>query len=312
MDDAVVWYGYVTVANASQIQITSGSLAQNYYGSFSYGNNDLSGGTVTSSEFYRNGVKIWDVTGGPYNALTVESYINSGNILGLQAYVLSASDRLNGSNDGDILDGNANNDQIYGNNGNDKLRGGSGNDYLDGGNGTDTALYSNVRSLYTVTKTLSGYDVSGPDGSDTLINIERLKFTDKTIALDIDGTAGQAYRLYQAAFDRQPDSSGLGYWINDMDNGSSLTTVAAGFFQSPEFQALYGSNPSTTTLITNFYQNVLHRAPDQAGFDYWAGELNSGKITPAGALASFCESTENQAQVIGSIQNGIEYTSWLG
>ncbi|MFZ6720083.1 DUF4214 domain-containing protein [Undibacterium sp. Ji49W] len=53
-----------------------------------------------------------------------------------------------------------------------------------------------------------------------------------------------------------------------MDKGFNLRTVAAGFFQSPEFQKLYGSNPSTTTLITNFYQNVLHRAPDQAGFDY--------------------------------------------
>ncbi len=145
-----------------------------------------------------------------------------------------------------------------------------------------------------------------------LTNVERLQFSDTYIALDIAGTAGQAYRLYQAAFDRKPDLAGLGYWIKDMDKGTSLTTVAAGFFQSSEFQKLYGSNPNTTTLITNFYQNVLHRAPDQAGFDYWAGELNTGKITPAGALASFCESTENQALVIGSIQNGIEYTPWLG
>ena len=97
-----------------------------------------------------------------------------------------------------------------------------------------------------------------------------------------------------------------------MDKGSSLTTVAAGFFQSAEFQKLYGANPSTTTLITNFYQNVLHRAPDQAGFDYWNNQLSKGQITAAGALASFCESTENQAQVIGTIQNGIEFKLWLG
>jgi len=103
---------------------------------------------------------------------------------------------------------------------------------------------------------------------------------------------------------------GLGYWIADMDKGSSLTTVAAGFMLSPEFQKLYGSSPSNTTLITNFYQNVLHRTPDKAGFDYWLDQLNTKKITAAGALASFCESAENQAMVIGSIQNGIEYLLW--
>ena len=35
----------------------------------------------------------------------------------------------------------------------------------------------------------------------------------KPLALDINGTAGQVYRLYQAAFDRKPDLVGLGYWI---------------------------------------------------------------------------------------------------
>ena len=165
---------------------------------------------------------------------------------------------------------------------------------------------SKISSGYTVTDTINTKSV------DTLLNVERIAFADTAVALDISGVGGQMYRLYQAAFDRKPDLTGLGYWINDMDHGTRLTTVAAGFFQSPEFQKLYGSTPTTTTLITNFYHNVLHRLPDQAGFDYWAGQLNTGVITPAGALASFCESTENQALVIGSIQNGIEYTQWLG
>lgn len=195
------------------------------------------------------------------------------------------------------------------------MSGSTGNDYIDGATGADTVLYKGVRSNYTVSKSGNGFivrDSSGVDGTDTLINIELLKFTDLNLSFDIAGIAGQAYRLYQAAFDRKPDLVGLGYWIADMTKGSSLTTVSSGFFQSLEFQKLYGSNPNTTTLITNFYQNVLHRAPDQAGLDYWAKELSSGRITPAGALASFCESSENQALVIGSIQNGIEYTAWLG
>jgi hypothetical protein len=48
-------------------------------------------------------------------------------------------------------------------------------------------------------------------GTDTLIGFKRLEFTDGTLALDVDAgdTAGQAYRLYQAAFARTPDMSGF-------------------------------------------------------------------------------------------------------
>ncbi|PXX45050.1 DUF4214 domain-containing protein [Undibacterium pigrum] len=209
--------------------------------------------------------------------------------------------------------GGAGNDKLIGNKVNNTFTGNGGNDTIDGGLGLDLANYASAHSNYTITASGSVALVkanSGTEGSDTLFNIERLHFSDENIALDINGIAGQAYRLYQAAFDRKPDLKGLGYWIADMDKGSSLTTVAAGFMLSPEFQKLYGSSPSNTTLITNFYQNVLHRTPDKAGFDYWLDQLNTKKITAAGALASFCESAENQALVIGSIQNGIEYLLW--
>ncbi|MFZ6771127.1 DUF4214 domain-containing protein [Undibacterium sp. SXout7W] len=206
-------------------------------------------------------------------------------------------------------------DTISGSAQNDVLKGFGGNDTIDGGAGTDIAVFSSNRVNYTLTKagnTITTSAVSGTDGVDTLINIERLQFTDKSVAFDLNGNAGQAYRLYQAAFDRKPDMLGLGYWIDAMDKGATLTQVAAGFFQSSEFQKLYGFNPNTSTLVTNFYQNVLHRLPDQGGFNYWSNLLNSGAITPASTLANFCESPENQAAVIGSIQNGIEFTQWLG
>lgn len=204
---------------------------------------------------------------------------------------------------------------IVGNAGNNLMSGSSGNDTLDGGAGNDLALYAGNASRYKITKTGNSFSIKDnnlQEGTDTLINIEMVRFEDHYVSFDVNGIAGQAYRLYQAAFDRKPDFAGLGYWINDMQNGSSLTTVAAGFFSSAEFQKLYGKAPSNTTLITNFYSNVLHRSPDKAGFDYWLTAMDSGKVSAAAALASFCESTENQAQVIGVIQNGIEYQEWLG
>ncbi|MFZ6649383.1 DUF4214 domain-containing protein [Undibacterium sp. TJN25] len=206
--------------------------------------------------------------------------------------------------------GGKGNDVLTGNDVANRLTGGGGNDQLDGGNGTDTAVYAGIRSQFTVSKNGSGYSVtdsSGTEGADAVVNIERLQFADAAVALDTNGVAGEAYRIYQAAFDRVPDLAGLGYWIRDMDKGSSLIDVASGFIASPEFQKLYGAAPSHTAMLDKLYQNVLHRTPDQAGYAYWIKELDSGQISAAGILASFSESVENQLQVIGKISNGIDY-----
>ncbi len=212
------------------------------------------------------------------------------------------------------LNGTAANDVLTGGAGNDTLTGGADNDTLDGGAGVDTAIYKNTRSTFTVQKNTTGYtvtDKTGAEGVDTLVTIEKISFTDTAIRFDTVGIPGQAYRVYKAAFDRTPDLSGLGYWINAMDKGAGLQTVAAGFIQSPEFTTLYGVNPSPETFLTKLYNNVLHRAYDQTGFDFWLGTLKTGANSQASVLAQFSESPENQAAVINIIGNGVEYTPSL-
>jgi hypothetical protein len=198
----------------------------------------------------------------------------------------------------DVLNGNA-----Y----NNSFKGYAGNDRIDGSTGIDTAYFSSFKSRYTISISGSAMSVVGPDGTDTLLNIERLQFDDKALAVDINGNAGQVYRLYQAAFDRKPDTGGLGVWINQMDNGKSLEWVSAQFQTSQEFQLKYGSSVSTDQFVTLLYQNVLHRSPDSGGLSAWKGALDAGAQSRAQVLAGFSESTENQIALIGSIQNGIEY-----
>jgi len=185
---------------------------------------------------------------------------------------------------------------------------GIGNDTIDGGAGINTVIYNCNRSSFTLTKTASGWTLSSAaEGIDTLTNVERIQFPNETLALDISGNAGQAYRVYQAAFNRTPDNAGLKYWIGVMDsNGASLNDVAAGFINSAEFQALYGSNPTNPDFVTKLYSNVLHRAPDQAGYDYWVDVLNRHLISNIDTLVNFSESPENQAGVLGAILNGID------
>lgn len=156
------------------------------------------------------------------------------------------------------------------------------------------------------------YLQSTADGGKTAYtDTERLVFQDEAVALDIDGHAGQAYRLYEAAFDRAPDQTGLGFWIDRLDQGASLQSVADGFVKSAEFQQLYGADPSTDSFVTALYQNVLDRAPDQEGLAFWTQQIDSGAMSEAQVLVGFAESEEMKLDLIGVVKDGIEYQQWV-
>ncbi|QJE00148.1 DUF4214 domain-containing protein [Massilia forsythiae] len=209
----------------------------------------------------------------------------------------------------------ANTANITGTAGNDKLTATAGSTAIDGQGGIDTVTYNGARANFTVAKEVWGYGVTdnaGNGGHDALINVERLHFNDADVALDINGNAGQMFRLYQAAFDRPAEAGGLGYWINAMDIGHSLQEIALSFTKSAEFIGMYGSNPSTSDFVTNLYHNVLHRDPEAGGFNFWVDSIDNKGASREQVLAFFSESPENQAQVIGSIQNGVVYEVWKG
>jgi len=71
----------------------------------------------------------------------------------------------------------------------DTFEGGKGDDIIDGGAGTDTAIYRGASKDYTWTKNANGtWTVRGAEGVDTLLNVERLQFADKTVTLTSSST----------------------------------------------------------------------------------------------------------------------------
>jgi hypothetical protein len=267
------------------------------------GNDRYSGNSDFIVELPNQGndtVEIWKSFSLPPNVENIEATPNVLNAL------IETGNELNNR-----LVGGSYADTLLGQAGNDILTGNEGNDLIDGGAGFDTAVYKGHRDYFSLQKTANGVTLTDNiygQGTDTLSNIERIKFVDAGIAFDIDGNAGQAYRIYQAAFDRAPDKGGLGFWISTMDGGASLADVAGGFMQSAEFANLYGNNPANADLVTKFYNNVLHRAPDSGGYQYWLSALDQHVLTPAQVLGSFAESAENKAALVGVTANGIEYT----
>ena len=186
--------------------------------------------------------------------------------------------------------------------------------YVNGGLGIDTVYFADdTQSRAKVTEIAEDrYIVSTAQGASFLNDIERLRFNDGVTAFDtgVGEHAGEAYRLYQAIFDRTPDATGLGYWIEQLDNGNTLNDIAGQFLLSNEFQTTYG-NTTDSQFINLLYQNVLDRTADAPGYDYWQGILSSGTARET-VLASFSESIENVSKLLPNISSGVQYQQWLG
>ena len=152
------------------------------------------------------------------------------------------------------------------------------------------------------------YLTSSSYGTDTLQEFKRIEFNNGTLALDIDAgeTAGQAYRLYQAAFARTPDMPGVAYHINDMEsNGLSIQQIASNFMASPEFKTQYGENLGDDAYINALYRNVLGRGASNDEVAYYQDHFDKGIWDRPQVMINFAESPENLALVGPDITSGI-------
>lgn len=311
---------------ASQYGFHNGTIYVVFAGSFQYDPDmgSLVGGIITGIVGGTFGQHFdFNVTDLSLEVSTVLTHLSAGNPYAVLPAAVNGDDRLFGEISGATLWGGPGNDvlmsdarpyrseTLLGGEGNDTLIG-HGGDILDGGPGLDTAKFNPFTmeggSLYIQSVAPGTVEIFDWHTTSmlTLLNVERATFGNVNFAFDIDGHAGQAYRLYQAAFDRKPDLGGMGFQMNALDTGLTLSQVAANFIASPEFQAKYGA-VDNTQFIALLYQHVLHRAPDDDGLQWHLSELEHG-YSRADVLTFFSESPENQANVIGDISAGIQYT----
>jgi T5SS/PEP-CTERM-associated repeat protein len=113
---------------------------------------------------------------------------------------LGGNDSLAGGGGNDTVEGGTGSDTIDGGAGNDTVVGGEGNDFIDGGDGTNVAVFSGPLADYTILvdggELALSADVAtslalvppdavitviGPDGTDTLTNVDVLRFSDKDV-----------------------------------------------------------------------------------------------------------------------------------
>lgn len=90
------------------------------------------------------------------------------------------------------------------------------------------------------------------------------------------GVEGTVARLYMAVFARQPDDAGHAYWVaTEAAGDATIDDVAQLFVLSEEFQLTYG-DLTDEEFVDLLYLNVLGRAGDAEGVEYWNGILDGG------------------------------------
>lgn len=228
----------------------------------------------------------------------------------------------------DLLYGDGGNDTVTGGVGNDTISGGAGNDLLDGGSDIDTAVFSGKRANYAVSKMATGFSVKdnvGTDGTDTLGNTERLKFSDSTIALTMDGVnAGSdtsaaynvlAEKLYVAYFGRPADATGfhnmasylqtaqappdIQAFIAANATNATVKAIISSFGTSAESGRLYTG--TTQEFVTAIFNNVLGRNPLTAGLTFWSDAIDTGVMSRGQAALNIMAGAEANTTAQGLI-----------
>lgn len=211
------------------------------------------------------------------------------------------NDTLWGGADADELDGRDGSDSLDGGTGDDTLVGGTGNDTLDGGfgsetvggNDTDTAVFSGSMYNYRLGPIEGGYviyDAYGDDGTDTLIDIEKLQFADwpagtieEYLEYLEEQNAGDATSpdLGSDPDFEEPAAPALPDLIATNVSVGSESVEAGGTVDVAYTISNIGSGPATSALAGIYLSaDPVITTSDTLYAVNWADSLGSGQIDP--------------------------------
>lgn len=194
-----------------------------------------------------------------------------------------------------------------------------GSESIDGGAGLDTLLYAGNKATYQLSQSTTNLIVTNPNDSDTdtLSNVERLKFSDTNLALDMASTqsGGQTALLIGAVLGKSSLTAKkplVGAVLNLFDQGYTLEQLCGAVMRLPIWSALTNggqADASATEIATYLLTTAKGYAPDAATL---ASAVNSLTNDPQGTLLwQLAESSANQLQVdlVGLTTTGLEYSA---
>jgi serralysin len=190
---------------------------------------------------------------------------------------------------------------------------------------TSTALTSTTNGAtktYTAASTQASvrssdggatWTVVTPSGTETLANSDRLRFSDKTIALDFDrGEAGhKTVTMIGAAFGKSFINQYFGAGVSLFDSGQSMAQIAQLVVSTGLIESMVGS--SNSAWVRHVYKNVVGVNPDAFTEAVYRTYLDNGTHTKASLLelAAGVTALESQIDLVGIRADGIGYVPFI-
>lgn len=194
----------------------------------------------------------------------------------------------------------------------DILTGFGGDDILIGKEDIDTARYHSNAADYDLEKFSNEiwsikHKNGESDGSDTLIEIERIQFSDISLALDLNDNAGMTAKILGAVFGPESISNktyaGIGLTLLDNDmNFEALMQIA--------IDTALGKDATNHAVVADLlYKNVVGLSPSAAEAAYYVEMLDNGTHTVSSIAIMAAETSLNLENIdlVGLYQTGLEY-----
>jgi hypothetical protein len=205
---------------------------------------------------------------------------------------------------GGDLQGTPYSDTLTGLDGRDHFRPGTGEDLVDGGADIDTVMFGANHASYQVVRGDSGIRVQGIGTTSTLVNVERLAFSDRKIAFDMH--AGITAIVLGATFGAGAvqDTAYAGLGIGLLDGGVGYAALV-----QMAINARLGGAATHEVVVNLLYSNVVGQAPGPVELAYYTGLLYSGQHTQATLGMYAAETVANQVNIdlAGLALSGLQY-----
>jgi hypothetical protein len=178
--------------------------------------------------------------------------------------------------------------------------------------GVDTYTVGGASTEYSITKTTNNIKLNSTLATNVEFNIadhERVVFTDKAIAYDASGRAGDVYALLAAALGVSDVTSAYkGIGIALADAGWTNKQLATAILNTDVYKADAGG-VSDETFIKHVYKNVMGTDATYAETQSLLNWMSANKYSQADVLitASELANFETTIGLVGLATTGIEY-----
>jgi hypothetical protein len=198
--------------------------------------------------------------------------------------------------------GTSGSDTLIGNTGDDRLLSFGGSDYIIGAGGRDTAVFK-FANTNSVSKNSQGHHIITHGADKTkVVSVERLEFSNTSVAIDIDGNAGTIAKLLGAVFGKGAvlNKEYVGIGLDLLDQGLPAKNLAAA-----ALRLVHANTPDQ--IVSLVWTNIVGSAPSAENKAALLPLLDTMSTGEFAMLAADTALNIQNINLVGLATTGLEY-----